>query len=84
MQKYDDIVQDYIPDNTIWSEEDEKLNKVKNIIFNELTEVERRIIIMYAELGSLRKLGKELGVSASSAFIKIRQIKEKINDKYNT
>ena len=33
---------------------------------------------MYAELKSLRKLGSELGISVSSAWIKIKEIRDKI------
>lgn len=73
----DKIIQDYKPDNSLFTEEDEKINKIKNIIYN-LTEPEKRIILMYAELGTLRKLGKELGVSTSSAYLKVLDIRNKI------
>lgn len=78
MMKIEDLLEDYAPDNTIFSNESPEINKIKNIIYNDLDEVDRRIIILYAELGSLRALGKELGVSASSAWLKIRDIKKKI------
>ena len=76
--KIEEILEDYKPDNTIWSNEDERVNAIKNVIYTKLDEVDRRIIILYAELGSLRKLGKELGISASSAYLKIKDIKKKI------
>ncbi len=76
------ILEDYKPDNDLFSEEQEKINKLKNIIYNNLSEVDKRIILMYAELGSLRKLGKELGVSPSTALFRIREIRNKINE-YN-
>lgn len=78
--RIEEILEDYAPDNTIWSNEDERVNAIKNIIYTKLDEVDRRIIILYAELGSLRKLGKELGISASSAYLKIKQIKGNITD----
>ena len=78
--KLEELLEDYKPDNTIWSNEDERVNAIKNIIYTKLDEVDRRIIILYAELGSLRKLGKELGISASSAYLKIKQIKGNITD----
>lgn len=80
MTKIEELLEDYAPDNTIFSKEAPEVNKIKNIIYNDLDEVERRIIVLYAELGSLRKLGKELGVSASSAFLKIKSIKKKITN----
>lgn len=78
-----DILEDYKPDNSIFSNEDKNINILKNIIYNHLNEVDRRIILMYAETGSLRKLGKELGVSASTALNKIREIRNKIYEYYN-
>lgn len=75
-----DMLEDYKPDNGLFSEEDEKINLLKNIIYKKLDEVDRRIILMYAELGSLRKLGRELGVSSSTALSRIREIREKIFD----
>ena len=73
-----DMLEEYKPDNGLFSEEDEKINLLKNIIYKKLDEVDRRIILMYAELGSLRKLGRELGVSSSTALSRIREIREKI------
>lgn len=73
-----DILEEYKPDNDLFTEEDTKINILKNIIYNDLDEVERRIILMYAELGSLRKLGNTLSVSPSTALIKIREIRKHI------
>lgn len=73
----DKILEEYKPDNSLFAEEDEKINKLKNIIYS-LTEPEKRIILLYAELGTFRKLGKELGVSTSSAYLKIKDIRNKI------
>lgn len=78
MININDIIDDYKPDNTIFSTEDEKILLLKNIIYNKLNEVDRRILLMYAHLNSLRKLGKELGVSPSTALKKINEIRTKI------
>lgn len=78
------IIDEYQPDDDIFSDEDDRTNKLKHIIYDYLDEVDRRCLLMYAELGSLRKLGNELGISASSAYIKIKAIKETIYDKLNT
>ena len=75
------MLEDYEPPKDIlFCEEDERTLKVKDILFNKLDVTERNVIILYAELGSLRKLGTELGVSASSAYLKVKQIKEKIKE----
>ena len=73
----DKILEEYKPDNSLFTEEDENINKLKNIIYS-LTEPEKRIILLYAELGTFRKLGKELGVSTSSAYLKVLDIRNKI------
>ena len=73
----DKILEEYKPDNSLFTEEDEDINKLKNIIYS-LTEPEKRIILLYAELGTFRKLGKELGVSTSSAYLKVLDIRNKI------
>lgn len=78
-----DILEEYKPDNDVFSEENENINKLKNIIYNKLDEVDRRIILLYTELGSLRKLGKELGVSASTVLTRIREIRNRIYECYN-
>ena len=80
MNKLDikEILEDYQPSDDIFNDEDELTNKLKHIIYLKLNEVDKRIILMYAELKSLRKLGMELGISVSSAWIKIKEIRDKI------
>ena len=80
MKKLDikEILEDYQPSDDIFNDEDELINKLKHIIYLKLNEVDKRIILMYAELKSLRKLGMELGISVSSSCIKINEIRDKI------
>lgn len=73
-----EILEDYQPSDDIFNEEDELINELKHIIYLKLDEVDKRIILMYAELKSLRKLGLELGISVSSAWIKVNEIRDKI------
>ena len=73
-----EILEDYQPSDDIFNDEDELVNNLKHIIYLKLNEVDKRIILMYAELKSLRKLGSELGISVSSAWIKIKEIRDKI------
>ena len=79
MNKLDikEILEDYQPSDDIFNDEDELINKLKHIIYLKLNEVDKRIILMYAELKSLRKLGMELGISVSCAWIKINEIRDK-------
>ena len=73
-----EILEDYQPSDDIFNDEDELINNLKHIIYLKLNEVDKRIILMYAELKSLRKLGMELGISVSSAWLKIKEIRDKI------
>ena len=76
--KITELYQDYLPVDDVFTEEPEKVRKVKYIIFNKLTEPNRRIIILYAELQSIRKVAQKLGISAASAWLKITEIKNEI------
>lgn len=68
------ILEDYIPDDDLFSEEDRKINLVKHIIYDVLTESDRRIILLYTELGNIRDVGKMLKVSSGTAFLQIKRI----------
>lgn len=72
------IMEDYVPDDDIMSEEPEDINRLKHIIFDKLPEVDKRVILLYAELQSIRKVAAHLGVSASTAYLLIKRIKDDI------
>ena len=76
------ILEKYEPTDDVFSEEEDDTpsRKIKDIIYNKLDEIDRRIILLYAELGSLRKLGKEIGVSPTACHFRIKQIRKKIYD----
>lgn len=78
MLKLKEIMADYAPVDGIFNPEDERLAKAKDIIWHKLSEVDRRVILLYAHLGSQRKLGKELGLSASTCNKLIKDIRKKI------
>ena len=59
----------------IFTDLDENYIKLINIIDNKLTKAERIIILMYAELQSIRKVGQVLGVSQSTAYNELTRIK---------
>lgn len=78
----EEIYRDYLPDDSVFTEEEAKINKLKHIIFDTLTESERRIIILYTEHQSVRKVAKLLFISPSSAWLEIDRIKTKIKSIY--
>lgn len=83
MTDFNSIIDEYRPDNSILSTETEHMNRLKNIVFNDLTEIERRLLIVYCETGSMFKTGTILNVSASSIHKKMTKIREKIVKKLN-
>ena len=77
-----EIYEDYRPNESIFNNETDDIIKLKKIIFNKLSEAERRIIILYAQEESLRKLGALLGISTASAWIEVNRIRKKIKGYY--
>lgn len=75
-----EIFEDYAENLDIFNDEPEKIQKVKHIIWNVLDETERRLILIYAELGNMRDCAKELRVSASTICIYIGKIRMKIKE----
>lgn len=71
------LMNQYLPNNDIFSEESEKLRLTKKALW-QLSETDRLLICLYAEIQSLRKLGELLGVSRTTAYLQIKQIKERI------
>lgn len=76
--EFREMLEDYAPIDDVFSDEPDIVSDVKDIVYHKLDEVDKRCILLYAELGTYRKLAKELGVSVSSAFFKIRDIRGKI------
>lgn len=83
MKNLKELYEEYKIDNDIFSEEEETTKKLKEIIWNDLNEIDRIIILCYAELASLQKLGNEFRVSRSAIHQRIKQIKGKIKEKLN-
>lgn len=72
-------MEDYKPDYSIWREDDEDMLMLK-MALDSLEDSDRIIFILYAEWGSLRKVGKKLGVSHSIIYKNISRIKRQIYD----
>ena len=79
---YKSIREDYRFDPSIFNVEPEKIARVKWIIDNRLTDVERILIILYIDCQSYRKLAKKLTLSHQTLAKEVRRIKAKILDEY--
>ena len=60
--------------------DDEKMFKIKQII-DELDDLDKAILIIYADEGSMAKAGRKLNVSAATIYSNIKRIRNIIKDK---
>lgn len=70
----------YQPNNDIFSSDEFEVYKIKKII-SQLAEPDRRLILLYAELGSYEKLSAVLKVSKATAFLQVKRVKNLIKEK---
>ena len=83
VRTYKTIREDYVFDDSIFSEEPERIARTKWIIANKLNDVDRTLILLYADCLSFRKLGKRLGLSHTTVAGEIHRIKRHILEEYN-
>jgi len=81
-RSYTQLREDYRFDGSIFSQEPDKVARLKWIIDNRLTDVERILILLYVDRQSYRKLAKELTISHQTLAKEIRRIKAKILTEY--
>lgn len=77
------IKQDYAWNSDIMCDEDERVNRVKEIIDTKLSLADKTIILLYVECQSYRKLGARLGVSHMSVRREVLRIKKYILKEYD-
>lgn len=83
IKEYKTARSDYRFDPSIFSEDNERVARVKEIIEKELTQADRTIILLYAECGSYRKLGAMLGLSHMTARSEVMRIRKEILSRYD-
>ena len=71
------IEEEYISDIFI---DDERMYKIKQII-NELDDLDKALLIIYADEGSMAKAGKKFNVSAATIYSNIKRIRNIIKEK---
>jgi len=79
---YKSVREDYRYGGDIFSQDPDRVARVKWIIDNRLTDVERILILLYVDCQSYRKLGKRLGLSHQTCANEVRRIKKKILEEY--
>lgn len=78
VKDYKTIREDYTFNPDIFNDEPERIARVKYIINCRLNQVDRTLIILYADCQSYRKLGKRLGLSHTTIRCEIMRIKAEI------
>ena len=71
------VLNEYKPDESVWREYNDDMLLLKQAM-NSLSDADRVIFVLYCEYGSLRKVGKKLGVSHSIIYKNITRIKREI------
>ena len=71
------IEEEYIGD---FLKDDDQIFKLKEIIKN-LDDLDRAILIIYADEGSMAKTGKKFNVSAATIYSNIKRIRQEIKEK---
>lgn len=78
-----DIEKEYKPQYTLFSNNTDELLRLKEIVFNDLTQAERNALLFYAEAKSQRKLAEKLNVSPALANRYLKKIRNKIKTIYD-
>ena len=60
--------------------DDDKMYELKQII-NELDDLDKALLIIYADDGSMAKAGKKFNVSAATIYTNIKRIRQIIKEK---
>ena len=82
IRDYKDIKEDYKFNPDIMSTEDERVARIKEIINNKLSLVDKTLILLYTDCQSYRKLGERLGLSHMTCRKEIIRIKTIILNEY--
>lgn len=78
VREYADFRKDYLFDDSIFSQEDERIARVKYVVNKKLSVWERTVILYYAELGSVRRLAEKFGIGRQLAWATVKKIQDKI------
>lgn len=78
VKDFKEIREDYAYNPDIFNDEPERIARTKYIINHRLSQVDRTLIILYADCQSYRKLGKRLGLSHTTIRQEIMRIKAEV------
>ena len=76
-----EVEEEYAYDNSIWNNDEQDIKIIKQLV-SKLSDPERRLLICYAECGSLRKVSSLLGVGLTTTAQEIKIIQNKIKKQF--
>ena len=82
IRDFKEIKEDYKFSDDIMCNEDERIHRIKEIINNKLSIVDKTLILLYTDCHSYRKLGQRLGLSHMTCRKEIMRIKNIILKEY--
>ena len=71
------IEEEYVSDIFV---DDDRMYKIKQII-DELDDLDKALLIVYSDEGSMKKAGKKFNVSAATIYYNIKRIRNIIKEK---
>lgn len=77
--KITELINDYRVDEDLFTDDEDYMIQLKKAL-NNLSDADKIIFVMYCESGSLRKVGKELGVSHTIVYKQVQRIKKQMYD----
>ena len=77
IRSFRELAPDYAPDDDVFNQDPERVAAAKRAV-DSLDTVDRVLMLMYADCGSLRKLGQQLGISHMTAAKEIRRIRAEV------
>ena len=82
VKEYRQIKEDYKFNPDIMCPDDPRVSRIKEIIDTKLSQVDKTIILLYADCQSYRKLGKKLRLSHMTVRREVIRIKKIILEEY--
>ena len=64
----------------VFTQDDDRMQRLKRVIVSKLEQADVNILLLYAEVGSVRKTAEMLGVSKNTFVKNLRRIQKTIKD----
>ena len=83
VKEFRQIRQEYEFDPSIFNAGDPRVERLKEIVQNKLSQADRTILLLYVDCQSYRKLGKKLNLSHMTCRREVMRIRKIVLEEYN-